>query len=156
MIVYSSVYSGTDQWTHKSSASLAFVQGIHRWPVKSLHKWPVMRKMFPFDDIIMGLVTHTCQRIWLSLVQVMACHQWWLNVKWIPTNKLQWNLNSNRNLFFQEHVSKMSSANGVLIHNLQFIWKCCSSMSEVMPRANMPHVGRQSCQVKERAFSRKS
>ena len=28
--------------------------GIHRWPVDSLHKGPVTRKMFPFDDVIMG------------------------------------------------------------------------------------------------------
>ena len=28
--------------------------GIHRWPVNSPHKWPVTRKMFPFDDVIMG------------------------------------------------------------------------------------------------------
>ena len=48
-IVYSIVYSGTDQ----SSASLAFVRGIHRRLVTSRHKWPVMRKMFPFDDVIM-------------------------------------------------------------------------------------------------------
>ena len=27
--------------------------GIHRWLVNSPHKWPVMRKMFPFDDVIM-------------------------------------------------------------------------------------------------------
>ena len=33
--------------------SLAFVWGIHRGPVNSPHKWPVMRKMFPFDDVIM-------------------------------------------------------------------------------------------------------
>ena len=33
--------------------SLAFVRGIHRWLVNSPHTWPVMRKMFPFDDIIM-------------------------------------------------------------------------------------------------------
>ena len=31
-IVYSSVYSGADQRKHRISASLAFVQGIHRWP----------------------------------------------------------------------------------------------------------------------------
>ena len=37
----------------ESSASLAFVRGIHRWPVNSPHKWPVTRKMFPFDDVIM-------------------------------------------------------------------------------------------------------
>ena len=52
-IVYSAVYSGTDQRKHQSSASLAFVCGIHRGPVNSPHKWPVTRKMFPFDDVIM-------------------------------------------------------------------------------------------------------
>ena len=52
-IVYSTVYSGADQRKHQSSASLAFVWGIHRGPVNSLHKWPVTRKMFPFDDVIM-------------------------------------------------------------------------------------------------------
>ena len=52
-IVYSTVYSGADQSEHQSSASLAFVWGIHRGPVISPHKWPVTRKMFPFDDVIM-------------------------------------------------------------------------------------------------------
>ena len=55
-IVYSTVYSGTDQWQHQSSASLAFVRGIHRWPVNSPHKWPVTRKIFPFDDVIMLMI----------------------------------------------------------------------------------------------------
>ena len=32
-IVYSTIYSGADQRKHQSSASLAFVQGIHREPV---------------------------------------------------------------------------------------------------------------------------
>ena len=52
-IVYSNIYSGADQSKHQSSASLAFVWGIHRGPVNSPHKWPVTRKMFPFDDVIM-------------------------------------------------------------------------------------------------------
>ena len=52
-IVYSSVYSSADQRKYQSSASLAFVQGIHRGPVNSPHKGPVTRKMFPFDDVIM-------------------------------------------------------------------------------------------------------
>ena len=52
-IVYSTVYSGTDQRKHQSSASLAFLWGIHRWPVNYLHKCPTTRKMFPFDDVIM-------------------------------------------------------------------------------------------------------
>ena len=55
-IVYSIVYSGADQRKHQSSASLAFVRGIHRWPVNSLHKRPVTRKMFPFDDVIMCIL----------------------------------------------------------------------------------------------------
>ena len=51
-IVYSTVYSDADQRKHQSSASLAFVRGIHWGPVNSPHKWPVTRKMFPFDDVI--------------------------------------------------------------------------------------------------------
>ena len=42
------------QRKHQSSASLAFVRRIHRGPVNSPHKGPVTRKMFPFDDVIMG------------------------------------------------------------------------------------------------------
>ena len=53
MIVYWTVYSGADQRKHQSSVSLAFVRGIHRWPVNSPHKGPVVQKMFPFDEIIM-------------------------------------------------------------------------------------------------------
>ena len=52
-IVYSTVYSGVDQRKLQNSASLAFVRGIHRWPVNSPHIGPVTRKMFPFDDVIM-------------------------------------------------------------------------------------------------------
>ena len=55
-IVYATVYSDIDQRKHQSSASLAFVWGIHRGPVNSSHKWPVTRKMFPFDDVNMNLV----------------------------------------------------------------------------------------------------
>ena len=47
-IVCSTVGSGLDRRNHQSSASLAFVQGIHRWPANSPHKRPVMQKMFPF------------------------------------------------------------------------------------------------------------
>ena len=53
-IVYSTVYSGADQRKRQSSASLAFVRGIHQSPVNSPYKWSVMRKMFPFDDVIMN------------------------------------------------------------------------------------------------------
>ena len=52
-IVCSTVYSGADQRKHRSSASLAFMRGIHRWPINSPHEWPLTRKMFLFDDVIM-------------------------------------------------------------------------------------------------------
>ena len=57
-IVYSILYSDADPRKHQSSASLAFVRGIHRGPVNSPRKWPVTRKMFSFHDVIMlGLVS---------------------------------------------------------------------------------------------------
>ena len=78
-IVYSIVYSDADQRKHQSSASLAFVRGIHRRPVNSPHKWPVTRKMFPFDDVIMRTCVpdghyrdHSPGA--LSLNQVIAIH----------------------------------------------------------------------------------
>ena len=59
-IVYSAVYSDVDHRKHQSSASLAFVRRIHRWPVNSPHKWPVTGKMIPFDDVIMNNARTVC------------------------------------------------------------------------------------------------
>ena len=66
-IVYSALYSGADQSKHQSSASLAFVRGIHRGPVNSPHKWPVTRKMSPFDDVIMQVNAWPCGKMWFEL-----------------------------------------------------------------------------------------
>ena len=67
-IVYSTaVYSRRWLKEHQSSASLAFVRGIHRWPMNSQHKGPVTRKMFPFDDVIIGVVVWNiieCNILW--------------------------------------------------------------------------------------------
>ena len=72
--VYSIVYSDADQRKHQSSASLAFVWGIHRGPVNSPHKWPVTRKMFHFDDVIMMCT-------WLSRVRTS---DWEMRFTMIP------------------------------------------------------------------------
>ena len=64
-IVYSTVYSDADQTKHQSTASLAFVWGIHRGPVNSPHKWPVTRNMFPFDDVIMVLIVSALLVPWI-------------------------------------------------------------------------------------------
>ena len=75
-IVYSTVYSDVDQRKHQSSASLAFVWGIPRWPVNSPHKWPVTRKMFPFDDVILRWISLDLNDKKSTLVQVMDwCRQ---------------------------------------------------------------------------------
>ena len=44
----STVCSDAEQRNHQSSAPLAFVRGIHRWPVNSAHNEPVTLKLFPF------------------------------------------------------------------------------------------------------------
>ena len=51
--VCSIVASGADQRKHQSSASLAFVRGIHRWPVNSPHKGPVTRNFVSIWNVIM-------------------------------------------------------------------------------------------------------
>ena len=86
-IVYSSVYSGADQRKDQSSASLAFVRGIHRQPVNSLHKGPVTQKMFPFDDVIM----EGCKPALLfeHLSQCQANHGIMSSI-WKPTFSAQW------------------------------------------------------------------
>ena len=82
-IVYATFYSSADQRKYQSSASLAFVCGIHRWPVNSPHKRPVTWKMFPFDDVIMENLdsvqwwkrTH----LLFKSIAVTSGHQgWWL------------------------------------------------------------------------------
>ena len=73
MAVYSTVYSGTNQRKHQSSAWLAFVRGIHRWPVNSPHKGPVTRKISPFDGVIIPNCLHRSKSyhigIWSMLIR---------------------------------------------------------------------------------------
>ena len=75
--IYSTVHSDADQRKNQSSASLAFVRGIHRRPVNSPHKCPVMRWMIPFDNGIMvtpvvaWLTSH-----WTPNVEYNELHAW--------------------------------------------------------------------------------
>ena len=55
---YDWLLSPSDQINHQSSGSLAFVKGIHRWPVDSPRNEPVTQKMFLFDDVIMFNAAH--------------------------------------------------------------------------------------------------
>ena len=76
-IVYSTVYSDADQIKHPSSASMAFVRGIHRTPVNSTHKWPVTRKMLSFDDVILSIMG--CNQLhdnYHGWIQIMTIRKW--------------------------------------------------------------------------------
>ena len=71
-IVYSTVYSGTDQTKHQGSSSLAFVCGIHWWTVNSPHKGPVTEKSFHLMmSSCMGWVHSLSYIQYLSLVCYM-------------------------------------------------------------------------------------
>ena len=114
-IVYSTVYSDADQRKHQSSASLAFVWGIHRRPVNSPHKWPVTRKMFPFDDVIMqysGLSTRRDKVIILCLVQIDENIFAWDVIKfafWYPNVHVQ--------LWFSSQCCRIKNTWPVIILN---------------------------------------
>ena len=87
-IVYSTVHSGADQRKHQSSASLAFVRGIHWWPENSPHKWPVTRKMFPSDDVIM---MPQCVTVWIHLINAVTYivhHTYSLSKSRLPDHRI--------------------------------------------------------------------
>ena len=73
-IGYLSVYSGADQRKHKRSASLAFVRGIHRWPVSSPHKGPVTWKMFPFNGPQWNLLREFQMRVRCKQIVIRPFH----------------------------------------------------------------------------------
>ena len=81
MIVCSKVYSDTDQRKHQSSASLAFVQGNHRWPVNSPHKGSVtwkcfhlMRSSWKCIMIIMGSAILVRQHLYIETASSLSSH----------------------------------------------------------------------------------
>ena len=76
-IVYSTIYLCTDQRKHQSSASLAFMKVIHRWPVTSPHKGPVARKMFAFDDVI--IITGIAISGKTVSILIRSLVIWWLH-----------------------------------------------------------------------------
>ena len=107
-IVYSAVYSGADQRKHQSSASLAFVREIQRWPLNFPYKWPVTRvvtrNLFPFDDVIMfqdfprtwmvkckhfctSFLWHHTFIISFLVLQTASCFPWgMISTTWVSTD----------------------------------------------------------------------
>ena len=134
-IVYSTVYSGADQRKHQSSASLAFVRGIHRWPVNSQHKGPITRKMFTFDDVIMCIETSLndpcsdkryiflCSVLCSSILGFCTIPLWYFVIEYTPfvliahlSQRMLWvlrvYLQTNENITHYQLVSSLSSSPG--------------------------------------------
>ena len=79
-IVHSNVYSGADQRKHQSSASLAFVRGIHRWPVNSLHKWAV--NVSNAENVPIWWRHHDLNQLWISLMtHICVTRPHWVKCK---------------------------------------------------------------------------
>ena len=131
-IVYSTVYSGTDQRKHQSSASLAFVWGIHRWPVNSPHKWPVARKMFSLDDVIMD-VMRLCIFIWKS-----------------PEFRGKWNGNYRCAWKPKEHIGRVDMRIGKVWHCTALHLESARNYDDVGQGVSQKATNRQSGWVKSR------
>ena len=92
----STVCSGAHQRKHKSFVSLAFMRGIHWWPVDSPHKGLITQKMFPFDGVIMTYLIFTClERTAITNSRklrrkyiIPVCNLHWFNrmISYIPCN----------------------------------------------------------------------
>ena len=131
--VCSAVCSGADQRKHQSSASLAFVRGIHRWPVNSPHKGPVTRKMSPFDDVIMDVMCQITFRFSFTL-------------RWLPLDFagfVPWNFRTNFHYLFAINNDSQTCHNSSDINNdlsvIPGLWQLksnyLSDISSCMPKA---------------------
>ena len=104
-IVSSTFCSGAGQRKYQSSASLALVRGIHRWPVN--YKGPIARTMFPFDDVIMNMSHHNLHSfVDLCFVTVLL---------WIH-NGFVWSINILRDCFSgDEAIVRLTRAITVIV-----------------------------------------
>ena len=78
-----------------SSASLAFVNELYRWPVNSPHKRPVTRKMFPFNDVIMKFADN------VSIMAELQYHSLW-KLDDVPASMMR-----SRHLFLTQNTQQI-------------------------------------------------
>ena len=88
MNVYSN--KSRDQRKNQSSAPLAFVRGIHLSPVYSPHKRLVMRKMFPFDDVIMQNESTKCFEIAMCILRYLLSEEFRKGASWLARKGQSW------------------------------------------------------------------
>ena len=105
-VVYLIVYSNADQWKHQCSALLAFVRGIHRWPVNSPYKGLVTRKMFSFDDVSMMLES----QFWIVWIvttnfskSILSMDPWIHGTPWVVFVSAFWNYIFMKDVVYMEY-----------------------------------------------------
>ena len=106
-IVYSSVYSGADERKGQSTASLAFVWVVHRWPVNSPHKWPVTRKMHLMTSSCNHrFLLHSRRLPWLFVLSLIIA---WLKLLANKSSKTRRSkIKFDKPFFFGTHWSKLN------------------------------------------------
>ena len=108
-IVCSIGCSVADKRTHLSSASLAFVRGIPRWPVGCPYKGLVTRHMCPFNAVWMcdynwinkgalNLLRYAPRSLWCLLKRGIFCRDSYLSTLWGICGLLQYQRASWRQL----------------------------------------------------------
>ena len=133
-IVCSTVCSGTDQRKHQRSASLAFVRGIHRWPMNSPHRGPVTRKMFQFEDVIMILT-------WLIVSKDCRPGLWFSIKKWklsICFPRFEPNLLHGTLAYIDGLAQDCSNSSALAMELLQSCAKSSIYSWHVMTRMHLP------------------
>ena len=144
-IVHITVYLVADQRKHQSTASLAFVRGIHQWLMNSPHKGPVTRKMFPLDDVIME---HACSQVSLQTnhfawyfiyqVQLFQMANMIVNLGTLSDNKTwaQFQLHQNKALLALELSQQADQQTDHRLRQIiwqeikfNFLWKGCGDVA---------------------------
>ena len=101
---------------------MAFVRGIHRWPVNSPHKGPVTRKIFPFDDVIMnGRHSHINHTYIFNII--MHEQAYWYNISEKSAQEYKasiTSLNNSKNDFFFIRVIKKKYM--LYVFDKIFVW----------------------------------
>ena len=125
-IVSKTVYSGEDQRKHQRCASLAFVRGIHRWPVNSPHKGTGTRKMFSCDDVTM--IKFLCKTRWCTRSYDKQYSLW---------NNFN---NQSRIILFREVHQPIHSFLWVFYCLSQFIGATCSLRKQLTHWGRVTHI----------------
>ena len=105
------------QRKYESSASLAFVRGIHWWPMGSPHKEPVKRKMFSFDDVIMMVLLEQYVRLYMAWFMSSQAPAKWVTANSLPLEYYCWRCLEMR---FLEHWCV--HCNIIHLHRMVFKW----------------------------------